>query len=73
MRSRNTYHLAGKISLALVLLGGVVALTLPAIRKRIWFTGKPGALLLSKEHNVVLNTPVAEEVSIVQTRCHPGI
>lgn len=73
MRSKNAYRIAGKISLALVLLGGVVALTLPAIRKRIWVIGKPGTLLLPKEHNVVLHAPVAEEVSIVQTRCHPGI
>lgn len=73
MRSKNAYRIAGKISLGLLLLGGVVALTVPVIRKKMWFVGRPRALLLSREHNVVLNTPAAEEVSIVQTRCHPGI
>lgn len=73
MRTKNSYRIAGKLSLGLILLGGALVLTVPAIRKRIWFAGKPSTLLLAKEHNVVLENPAVEEVSIVQTRCHPGI
>lgn len=72
MRTKNSYHIAGKISLGLILLGGVLALTVPAIRKKTWYVGSPSPLLV-KEHNIVLENPAVEEVSIVQTRCHPGI
>ena len=73
MYARHLYRIAGKLSLAVFLLSGAFALTLPVIRKKIHTHRRTSKLRQPKEHDIVINPPLTEEVSIIQARRHPGI
>ena len=62
-----------KLSFGLLLMGGTILLLSPGIRKSVRTLKHNLDSKSDREYNVVMQPPANEEVSVIQTRVHPGI